>query len=142
MNTSGRNKELTMCSRDILHRPWGIILIQSTKIRWYVLETIRQGRLVLLSQAKSLKTTQARSSSSNPLRLDCSCDGQAGGWTGQPVAAQGLYSLKLKTRGTTVGTKRLEQCRQNLQFLKFCKACYRRDINPLPDCYGYSHRKF
>ncbi len=53
----------------------------------------------MFSEAKSLKTTQVRSLGSSPLRLDGSNDGQAGGWTGCPVAAQGLYSLKLKPRG-------------------------------------------
>jgi hypothetical protein len=51
----------------------------------------------LLLEAKSIKTTQRGSSGLSPLRLDGSRDGQAGGWTGYPVAAQGLYSLKLQS---------------------------------------------
>jgi hypothetical protein len=45
-------------------------------------------------------TTQVLSSGTSPLRLDDSCDGQAGGQTGCPVTTQGLCSLKIKQRGT------------------------------------------
>jgi hypothetical protein len=81
----------------VLHRPRGIILIESTKIRWFSRQS-GGGGLFLLLKAKNLKTTQVRSSGSSLLRLDGSCGGQAGGWVGYPVAAQGLYSLKLKPR--------------------------------------------
>jgi hypothetical protein len=54
----------------------------------------------LLSEAKSLKTTQRGPSSLSPLRLDGSHDGQAWGWPSCPVAAQGLKYLKLKPGGT------------------------------------------
>ncbi len=54
----------------------------------------------MLSEAKSLKTMQ-RSSGSSPLRLGGYRDGQMGGSTGYPAASQGLYSLKLKPRGTS-----------------------------------------
>ncbi len=43
-----------MLSRDILHRPKGIILIESTKIRWF-LRLLGGGGYLLLLQAKSLK---------------------------------------------------------------------------------------
>jgi hypothetical protein len=64
-----------------------------------VIKMIRQGRLVLViggqeSQSYSKKIIRLES-----IRLDSSRDGQAGGWTGCLVAAQGLYSLMLKPRG-------------------------------------------
>jgi hypothetical protein len=64
-----------------------------------IIEMIRQGRLVLViggqeSQSYSKKVTRLEI-----IRLDSSHDGQAGGWTNCLVAAQGLYSLKLKPRG-------------------------------------------
>ncbi len=81
-----------MRTRDILHRPRGIILNESTKIRWFLRRSGGGGGSLLLED-KSLKTSQVRSSGSSPLRVDGSRDGQARGWTGCPVAAQGLYSL-------------------------------------------------
>jgi hypothetical protein len=45
-----------MCSRDILYRPRRIILIESTKIRWFSKWSIGGGWNLLL-EAKSLKTT-------------------------------------------------------------------------------------
>ncbi len=57
----------------------------------------------MLSEANSLKTTQRGPSGSSPFRSDGSGDGQALGWTGFPVAAQGLYSLKLMPRGVLSG---------------------------------------
>jgi hypothetical protein len=65
-----------------------------------VINMIRQGRLVLViggqeSQSYSKKVIRLES-----LRLDNSRDGQAVGWTSYLVAAQWLYSLKLKPRGT------------------------------------------
>jgi hypothetical protein len=68
-----------MCLRDILHRPRGIILIKSTKIRWFMRRS-GGGGLALLSEAKSLKTTQVRSSGSSLLRLDGSHNGHE--WAG------------------------------------------------------------
>jgi hypothetical protein len=88
-----------MHSSDTPHRPKGIILIKSIKIRW-ILRQSGSGGWSLLLGAKSPKTIQVRSSGLSPLRFDGSHDGQAGGWTGYLVAAQGLYSLKLKPRGT------------------------------------------
>jgi hypothetical protein len=52
----------------------------------------------LISEAKSLKTTQVRSLDSSPLRLDGCHDGQEEGWTSYLVAIQRLHSLKLKPR--------------------------------------------
>ncbi len=77
----------------------GVILVESTKIRWF-LRQAGWGGWSLCSEAKSLKTTQLRLSGSGPLSLDGSHDSQAWGWTGCPAVAQGLYSLKLKPRGT------------------------------------------
>jgi hypothetical protein len=96
---SQEKRGLSMHSSDILHRPRGIILIESTKIIWFSRRS-GGGGWSLLSEAKSLKTTQVRRSGSSTLRFDGSCDGQAWGWTGYPEAAQGLYSLKLKQRVT------------------------------------------
>ncbi len=93
------NKGLTMHSMGILHRPRGIISIKSTKIRWFLRKSSRGG-WSLLSEAKSLNTTQVRSSGLSPQRFDVFCDELAVGWAGYPVVAQGLYSLKLKPRGT------------------------------------------
>jgi hypothetical protein len=84
------NTGLTMRSR-----PGGIILTESTKIRWF-LRWWGWGGWSLLSEAKSLKTTQVRSLGSSLLRLDGSHDGLAWGRTSYPAAAQGLYSLKAK----------------------------------------------
>ncbi len=67
-----------MLSRDILHRTGGIILIESTEIIWFSRQS-GWGSWSLLSEAKSLKTTQVRSSGSSPLKLDGSPDGQAVG---------------------------------------------------------------
>ncbi len=53
------NKGLTMRSRDILNKPKGIILIESTKIRWFSRRSGRGG-WSFLSQAKSVKTTHMR----------------------------------------------------------------------------------
>ncbi len=76
----------------------GIILIESTKIRWFTRQS-GGGGWSFLSEVKSLRTTQVRSSGWSTLRLDGSCYGQAGGWTGCSVAAQGLYSLKVSQGG-------------------------------------------
>ncbi len=76
-------------------------MIEATKIRWFSRQSGRGGGgWSLLYEAKSLKTTQMRSSGSSPLRLDGSCDGQGGDGAGYLVAAQGLYSLSLKPRET------------------------------------------
>jgi hypothetical protein len=69
MSTAGRNKGLTMCSKDILRKPKGIILIEFTKIRWFSRQS-GGGGWFLLSKAESLKTTQVRSSDLSPLGLD------------------------------------------------------------------------
>ncbi len=53
----------------------------------------------MLSKAKSLKITQRKSTGLSQLRLEGPHDGQVGGWTSCHVAAQGMYSLKLKPRG-------------------------------------------
>jgi hypothetical protein len=65
-----------MRSSDILHRPRGIILIESTKIIWFSRRSGGEG-WSLLSEAKSLKTTQVRRPVLSTLRFDGSCDGQA-----------------------------------------------------------------
>jgi hypothetical protein len=65
-----------MHSMDILHRPTGIILIESTKFRWFSRQSGGGGWYLLL-EAKSLKTIQLKSSGSSPLRLDGSPDGRA-----------------------------------------------------------------
>jgi hypothetical protein len=98
MNTAGRRRGLTKRSRDTLHRPRGTTLIGSTRIRWFS-RLSGWGGCSLLSEAKSPKTTQRGPSGSSPLRLDSSRNGQGWGWTSFPCA-QGLYSLKLKPRGT------------------------------------------
>ncbi len=95
VNEYSREKKGLMYARDILHRPRGIILVNSTKVdRWFFGQSGGEG-WSLLSEAQSLKTTQMRSSDSSPLRLDGSCNGQARGWTCCLAAAQRLYSLKL-----------------------------------------------
>jgi hypothetical protein len=75
------------------------MLIKSSMIRLF---TRRSGGVgwSLLSEAKSLKTTQVKSSGSSPLRFDGSRDGRARSWNGYLAATLGLYSLKLKPRGT------------------------------------------
>ncbi len=82
-------KGLTMCSRDICTGQGGSSWSSPLRLDWSWDE----------AKAKSLKTTQVCPSWSSPLRLNGYCDCQAGGWAGHPVAAQGLYSLKLKPRG-------------------------------------------
>jgi hypothetical protein len=58
-----------MRSWDILHRPRGIILSESTKIGCFLRQSV--GVVwSLLSEAKRLKATQVRPSGSCPLRLD------------------------------------------------------------------------
>ncbi len=93
MNTA-RNIRVLLCAQGTYCRPGGIILIESTKIRWFS-RWSGGGGWSLLSEAKSLKTTQKSSSGSSSLRLDGSRDGQAGGLTGYLAAAQGLYILQL-----------------------------------------------
>jgi hypothetical protein len=61
------NKGLTVRSREILHKRRRIILIESTKIRWFSRWSGGGGWSFLL-EAKNLKTTQVRSSGSSPLR--------------------------------------------------------------------------
>jgi hypothetical protein len=75
------------------------MLIKSSMIRLFTRQS-GGGGWSLLSEAKSLKTTQVKSSGSSPLRLDGSRDGWAGSWNGYLAATLGLYSLKLKPRGT------------------------------------------
>jgi hypothetical protein len=61
---------------------------------------IRGRRPVRVIGGQESQNYSKRSSGLNPLRLDGSREGQAGGWTGYPVAARRLYSLKLKPKGT------------------------------------------
>jgi hypothetical protein len=68
MNTAGRNVGFAMCSKDILHRTRGIILIEFTKIRWFS-RWSDGGGWSLLSEAKSLKTAQVRSSDSSDTKI-------------------------------------------------------------------------
>ncbi len=65
-----------------------------------VLKMIRRGRLVLVIGGQ-----ESQNYSERVIRLEStkirwlSHDGQVGGWTGYPAAAQGLYFLKIKPRG-------------------------------------------
>jgi hypothetical protein len=75
MNTAGRKRGLTERSRDTLHRPRGITLIRSTRIRWFS-RLSGGGRLLLVIGGQESQDYSKRAIRFEPLRLDGSRNGQ------------------------------------------------------------------